>query len=99
MKSRKNSIDWNLPNVAADWAKQHAGSTYYLFTQDQKKAIRDAIEKYYKMRLSIDEVEKLLLTDFDKDTAERIAYTEITRASANAAQIMGEQLQKELGKV
>lgn len=98
MKSKKNSIDWNLPNVAAKWAKQYAGSTYHFFTQGQKKAIRDAIEKYYKMRLKMDEVEKLLLTDFNKETAERITCTEITRASANAAQIMGEQLQKELGK-
>jgi SPP1 gp7 family putative phage head morphogenesis protein len=93
-------IDWNLPYMsAADWAKQNAGLAYPNLTQEQINAIRKAISSFYINHLNVGQVWELLSPYFDKETAEIITCTEITRASANAEQISGEKIQKDLGGI
>lgn len=85
---------------AAEWALRNAGATYDNITQEEHEAIRQAVATFVQLRgFTVGKVIQLLSKHFDKERAEVIAITEITRAYAHAAQIKGEKTLREFRDV
>ncbi len=94
-------IDYSLYNVEAEqWALQNAGSTYPDLSQDQIKAIREAVSRFIKMPgFTVGDAVKILSEYFDSERAWIIATTEITRANTYSTQIRAEKLKEILKDV
>jgi SPP1 gp7 family putative phage head morphogenesis protein len=85
-------INFSTKNISlAGWALDQIGSTYPGLTDEQKGRLRQAISIFIQTpEFTIGHVMKSLSADFDEQTAELVAITEITRAYGYKAQKDGE---------